>query len=137
MSYPAAFDSLCIRRYDDIDTIDIRLDSLADKKTDYLSYKIEDKPDLIITNPPYNKAMSIIKKALEDVKEKGWVIMLLRLSFLESQKRKLFWDEYMPEYIFVHSKRMSFTGRGTDSTAYAHFCWHKGNYTEFSNIKVI
>ena len=44
----------------------------------------------------------------------------------------------MPEYIFVHHKRMSFIeGGGTDSVAYAHYVWRKGYYPEFAKIKVI
>ena len=64
--------------------------------------------------------------------------MLLRLNFLETKARKEFFDKFMPEYIFVHHKRMSFIeGGGTDSVAYAHYVWRKGYYPEFAKIKVI
>lgn len=118
-------------------TIDIREDSLAEIKGDYLEQPPGDF-DLIITNPPFALASEIIEKALSDVKEGGWVVMLLRLNFLEGKKRKMFWDKYMPKYVFVHHRRMSFTKDGkTDSVAYAHYCWQKGNYPEFAQIKVI
>ena len=49
-----------------------------------------------------------------------------------------FFDKFMPEYIFVHHKRMSFIeGGGTDSVAYAHYVWRKGYYPEFAKFKVI
>lgn len=137
MSYPVALERLRIENWG-IYTIDIRKDSRADIKEDYL--KLEPNPvfDVVITNPPFNIALPIIEKAFEDCKDGGYVIMLLRLNFLESKTRKSFFDKYMPKYIFVHHKRMSFTPDGkTDSIAYAHFVWQKGHYPEFSKIKVI
>lgn len=136
MSYPEALMRAGVKA-EDIFTIDIREDSLAEMKADYL-----ERPtgafDLVITNPPFALASEIIEKALADVRDGGWVIMLLRLNFLEGKRRKTFWDKYMPQYIFVHHQRMSFTNDGkTDSVAYAHYCWQKGNYPEFAQIKVI
>lgn len=136
MSYPEALISMGVDK-EDIFTIDIREDSLAEIKDDYLS-KPAGAFDLIITNPPFALASEIIEHSLEGIKEGGWVVMLLRLNFLEGKKRKVFWDKYMPQYIFVHHQRMSFTKDGkTDSVAYAHYCWQKGNYPEFAQIKVI
>ena len=136
MSYPAA-----IKKYHDTDmyeTIDIRRDSRASTITDYLTYELDYLPDMIITNPPFNIAINVIKKALADVQENGWVIMLLRLNFFGSEKRKPFWDEYMPRFAFVHHKRISFTQNGnTDSIEYCHFCWQKGNFPSFCKIQVV
>ncbi|HHT97473.1 MAG TPA: hypothetical protein GXZ90_06235 [Clostridiales bacterium] len=137
MSYPEAIKNVfgnC-----NINCIDIREDSLAETKGDYLQLDVKSfEPNIIITNPPFNQALPIIQKALNDVEDGGYVIMLLRLNFLETKARKEFFDNYMPQYIFVHHKRMSFIkGKGTDSVAYAHYVWQKGNYPEFSKIKVI
>ena len=111
---------------------------LADVKGDYLTMELDYKPHVIITNPPFNRALEFITKALNDVEDNGYVIMLLRLNFLETKARKEFFDKFMPEYIFVHHKRMSFIeGGGTDSVAYAHYVWRKGYYPEFAKIKVI
>ena len=137
MSYPNAIKNIygnC-----NINCIDIREDSLAETKGDYLKLNVKDfKPYIIITNPPFNIALEIIEKALDDITDDGYVIMLLRLNFLETKARKDFFDKYMPEYIYVHHKRMSFVeGKGTDSIAYAHYVWHKGHYPEFAKIKVI
>lgn len=128
--------------FKNIKTIDIRPDSLAELKADYLTTKITEKPKIIITNPPFNQAMPIIEKALEDVEDFGYVIMLLQLNFMGGvTKKKEFWKKVgLPKYIFVHRKRMSFTDKGgTDSIEYAHYVWKKSvplEY-EFSKTKII
>ena len=140
MSYPKA-----LREYytipddwNDIKTIDIREDSLAETKCNYIETKLDYKPFLIISNPPFNQAMEFIKKALDDVEDGGYVAMLLRLNFLETKARKDFFDNYMPTWIFVHHKRMSFTDAGgTDSIAYCHMVWKKNDYPKFAKIRVI
>ncbi len=121
----------------DIETIDIRSDSNANIKTDYINYKLDYKPDIIITNPPFNQALNIIKKALNDINDGGYVIMLLRLNFLEGKSRFDFWKNNMPEWVFVHHKRMSFTNKGTDSVAYAHYIWRKGYNPEYIKTVII
>ena len=120
-------------------TIDIRPDSKAEIIADYLTYNIPNpKPDIIISNPPFFLAQEFITKALADVVPDGYVIMLLRLNFLESKARKLFFTDNMPERIYVHHKRMSFTDDNkTDSIAYAHFVWHKGQKLSKSILKII
>jgi type I restriction-modification system DNA methylase subunit len=59
MSYPEAFKQIEIHN---IDTIDIRNDSLAEIKTDYLTYDYKNKYDVIITNPPFAIAKDIITR---------------------------------------------------------------------------
>jgi len=126
MSYPAALEAFGIKG--NIDTVDIRQDSLAQLKTDYLQLSVPSETyNVIITNPPFNCALEIIEKSLKDVSQDGYVIMLLRLNFLGSKKRKPFWDANSPKYVFVHSKRISFFGNTTDSIEYAHFVWQKNN----------
>lgn len=135
MSYPEAFKKLGFTNK--IYTIDIRKDSLADEKIDYFNFKLNNKFDMIISNPPFSLAMDFIQKSLDDVKNDGWVIYLLRLNFLESKNRKLFFEKNMPEYIFVHHKRMSFNNKGSDSIAYAHMCWRKNSNPKFSKLIII
>lgn len=135
MSYP---DALCTFYSKDIDTIDIREDSRAKIKNNYLHVNCKNEYDVIITNPPFNTAMEIINKAFCDIKDGGFVIMLLRLNFFESKARLSFWQGNMPKYVYVNHKRMSFTDDGkTDSIAHAHFVWQKGYKTEFCRLKVI
>lgn len=129
-----------------MDNIDIREDSLAETKGDYLEIDIKSsKPDIIITNPPFSNAVSVIEKAIDDVSDSGYVIMLLRLNFFGSKERERFFAKYMPECAFVHHKRISFTDKkdkdgwvvfdqngapkkgSTDSIEYMHAVWHKGN----------
>lgn len=138
MSYPVAFRNENLK----VDlTIDKRLDSKAYIKTDYLKYdllKHYEKPSMIITNPPFSLALPIVQKALTEVEDNGFVIILQRLNFLGSQARFDFWKGNMPKYIFVHHKRMSFTGDGkTDSIEYCHFCFQKGYKEKFSKLVVI
>ena len=142
MSYPLAIQNFIGAKPVQLDTIDIREDSRANKIADYLSFDVattyQNKPSVIITNPPFAKSLEVIIKSLNDVKDNGWVIMLLRLNFFGSKQRKYFWDKLMPRYVFVHHKRISFTQNGsTDSIEYAHFCWQKGNYPKFTELKVI
>jgi hypothetical protein len=136
MSYPTAIKKI----YDDVSmkTLDIRQDSLAETKADYLTYEIKEKPNIIITNPPFNLALPIIKKALDDVADNGFVIMLLRLNFLGSKDRFPFFNECLPKYIYVHHKRISFTEDGsTDSIEYCHMVWQKGLNCKFTMLKVM
>ncbi len=136
MSYPSAIEIVKPELKSHILTNDIREDSKAESKRDYLSYNLEIKPHLIITNPPFSHAMPIIKKALSEIDSNGYVIMLLRLNFFGSLKRFPFWQTNMPKYIFVHSKRMSFTEvGGTDSIEYMHAVWN--GKQEFCKLKVI
>ena len=79
-----------------VNNIDIREDSLAEVKGDYLKLDVKSfAPQVIITNPPFNLAVPIIEKALDDVTENGYVIMLLRLNFFGSKERKSFFDKCM------------------------------------------
>lgn len=123
MAYPNA---LLKRGFKNITTIDVRPDSKADIKGDFLQLELQKSYDFIITNPPFYIAEEVIKKAMKNVVDGGWVIMLLRLNFMGSQNRRDFWLKYPPLGIYIHSKRMCFTGDGkTDSIEYAHFVWRK------------
>jgi len=137
MSYPEAIKKYNYEVPPAIYTIDIREDSEADIINDYLKMDLENRYDVIITNPPFNIALDIIKKALSDVKDGGVVIMLLRLNFFGSKARADFWDKNMPMCCYVHSKRMAFTSQGTDSVEYMHCVWKKGYQTKFTKLRVI
>lgn len=136
MTYPSVINSLYNVH---VDTMDIREDSRADEKQDYLQSHVEGRNyDIIITNPPFYLAKEIIEKALNDVNNGGYVVMLLRLNFLGSKGRKQFFEQYPPERIYVHHKRMSFTDDGkTDSIEYAHMVWRKDYKPEASLLKII
>lgn len=134
MAYPYYLKS---KNYINIETLDIREDSLAQIKTDFLNWNDERKFDLIITNPPYLLAQEFIEKSLNFLNEDGVLILLLRLNFFGSQKRKEWLINHLPTYCLVHSKRIPFTSKGTDSTEYAHFVWHKSIKPKFCKTKII
>jgi hypothetical protein len=145
-NYPASYPYALMKGgFPDFDTIDIRENSKAKIKGDYLQIDCKNKYSFIISNPPFGLALEFIQKALNDVLQGGFVVMLLRLNFFGSQARKDFFDKNMPKYCFIHSKRISFfpedlnlDGKiykkgATDSIEYAHFVWEKGyneNYTK-------
>jgi hypothetical protein len=83
--------------------------------------------DAIIGNPPYRQAEEFIHHSLDLLAVDGWLVLLLRLAFLEGQRRRTsLYHQYPPHSVHVCSKRPSFTGDGkTDATAYAVFCWSK------------
>jgi len=119
-------------------TIDIREDSLAEIKADFLEMKFQNKYDVVITNPPFNKAVEIIEKALDVCKDGGYVVMLLRLNFFGGKLRQEFWDKQMPTNAYIHRRRMSFLDNGgTDSIEYMHAVWKKGEYPKFTKIRII
>ena len=117
--------------------LDIRQDSKADIKTDYLKYTTQENFDVIISNPPFYLAEDFIKKSIELISENGYVIMLLRLNFFGSKKRKIIFENNMPKYCFIHHKRISFNKTSTDSIEYAHFVWVKKNTNNFCKTFVI
>lgn len=84
--------------------------------------------DLVMGNPPFKPAEEFVRVAWELLHPDGYLIFLLRLSFLEGQGRRdgLF-AELPPKAIWVCSKRPSFTEDGkTNATAFAAFVWQKG-----------
>lgn len=123
---------------DEVYTNDINPDSPTAMNQDYLQFNERwfNRYQTIITNPPFNIALDIIKKGLSDVVDGGEVIMLLRLNFLGSQKRHDFWQECTPKIIYVLSKRPKFINGKSDSIEYAWFVWQQG-YHGKTELKVI
>lgn len=101
---------------------------------DFLNFTVKRKYKTIISNPPYSIAQEVIEHCFEIAGENTEIIMLLRLAFLESKKRYSFWQKHPVNGLYVLSQRPSFTGKGTDATAYAWFVW---NNSEIQDIKVI
>lgn len=136
--------------FNNIRTADIRQNSQARFKLDFLNDVLDfEYFDLTISNPPFNLAIEFINKALNNTKNNGFVVMLLRLNFFGSQSRQKFFAENMPKYCFVHSKRISFfpedfelDGKvykkgSTDSIEYAHFVWQKNYKQDYCKTYVI
>ncbi len=102
--------------------------------TDFLEWEPNKKYKTIITNPPYSLAMEFLNKSFEIAEEGTEIIMLLRLAFLEGKKRYNFWQKHPVNKLYALSSRPSFTGKGTDATAYGFFVWDGSNKQD---IKVI
>lgn len=100
---------------------------------DYLTWEQDKYYNTIITNPPFSIAQQILEKSFEISDSNTQIIMLLRLAFLESKKRNSFWQKHPVDCIYVLSDRPSFTGKGTDASAYGWFVWN----TIDKGIKVI
>lgn len=83
----------------------------------------------IITNPPFNKSMEFVTKALELSDRK--VAMFLKLQFLETKKRydHIFKDKPLARvYVFVKRIRCfrnDVWNNDTSAVAYAWFIWDK------------
>lgn len=138
MSYPEALAFYTTYKPAMVTTVDNREDSLAQIKDDFLFWEPDREYGCIITNPPFNIALDVIQKALRIVKEGGLVIMLLRLNFFGSRERKNFFQDNMPVFSYVHSRRMKFTNTtGTDSIEYMHSVWIKGLKPKFTKLRVI
>lgn len=101
---------------------------------DFLIWQPKVEYKTIISNPPYSLAKEIIEKCFELANINTEIIMLLRLAFLESKKRYEFWQQHPVNKLYILSERPSFTGKGTDATAYAWFVWDGSDKQE---IKVI
>lgn len=62
----------------------------------------------ILTNPPFSDALKIIQRSLDIICDGGQVIMLLRIQFVESKIRRIFFDQVNnPKYIYVSSSRLT------------------------------
>lgn len=83
---------------------------------------------LIAGNPPYRYAEQFVRIGHSLLSESGEMVFLLRLCFLEGQKRSVgLWKEMRPYRAQVLNRRPSFTGnRKTDATAYMVAYWRKG-----------
>lgn len=73
---------------------------------DYLTYDSDEKFDLIMTNPPYSLGKEFVNKSMSMLNKDGYLIMFLKIQFLEGIKRKPMFDKYPPKYIYVFRKRM-------------------------------
>jgi hypothetical protein len=85
------------------------------------------EPDLYVMNPPFSLAEAFIRRALaEAAPHRATVAALVRLGFLETPGRARLHREY-PSDLYVLAKRPSFTGKGTDASAYGWLVWGPGH----------
>lgn len=101
---------------------------------DFLENDYERTFNNVITNPPFKYMLEFTEKALEIAEEK--VLMLGKIQFLESAKRKPFFKKNPPKYVYVFSNRQHLMRNGSAyddngkflSTVmcFAWFYWEKG-----------
>jgi hypothetical protein len=90
----------------------------------------------ILTNPNYKYAMETVLHSLDLVSKDNYVIMFLKVQFLEGKKRKVqLYDKYPPKYVFISSERITcalnadferMIKGGGSAVAYGWFVWQKG-----------
>jgi len=96
---------------------------------DFLMFPKSEVVDHIVTNPPYNLAQDFIETAL--LAATGKVAMLLKLSFLEGEKRRKMFQSTPLARVHVFSKRLTMTRNGEElrsggMIAFAWFIWEHG-----------
>lgn len=84
----------------------------------------------IVTNPPYKLAQEFVEKAMSVVAPGHKVAMFLKLTFLETARRRELFRRYPPKTVYVASQRIACwpNGRPTSQSmvCYAWFVWQKG-----------
>ena len=84
----------------------------------------------IITNPPYKLAQEFVEKSMDMVASGHKVAMFLKLTFLETAKRRELFSKYPPKFVYVASQRIACWPNGKPTTqsmvCYAWFIWEKG-----------
>ena len=84
----------------------------------------------IVTNPPYKLAQEFVEKAMNVVSSGHKVAMFLKLTFLETAKRRELFKKYPPKTVYVASQRLAYWPNGKPTSqsmvCYAWFVWEKG-----------
>lgn len=86
----------------------------------------------ILTNPPFMLAEDFIKKSMILLKEGNKLILLLKIQFVEGQKRKKLFEKYNIKYVYAHSSRQQcsknadFKHLNATTQFYAWFIFEKG-----------
>lgn len=86
----------------------------------------------LLTNPPYSEAEDFVRKAGELLRDGQHLIMLLRLQWLESQRRLKLYREFPYRYVYVYSARVGCARGGVEepkessAICFCWFIWEKG-----------
>lgn len=113
-----------------------RSETIAWEQGDWLTWKPDGAPDLVIANPPYKIGESFCRKALEVVAKRGTVAMLMRSTFLIPKARRELRASYGLPDKYELEKRPSFNRSGTDATEYAWIVWHPKRAGRYSVVGV-
>lgn len=86
----------------------------------------------ILTNPPYKYAKEFVEHAMEISSQGDFVVMFLKIQFLEGKARREMFEKYPPKYVYVNSERQicaingDFENIKSSATCYCWFIWEKG-----------
>ena len=104
----------------------------ADVGVDFLQTEAPALPFDILTNPPYKYAQEFVQHSLDISNEGSYVIMLLKIQFLEGKARRKLFDVAPPKYVYVNSERQTCYINGdmskkmSSASCYCWFVWEKG-----------
>lgn len=101
---------------------------------DFLKSSITKTDKHIVTNPPYKYAKEFVDKSLDMLEDGKLCCMLLKLTFLEGNKRYELFKKYPPKHLLVFSNRISCalggdfenTSEKGGAVAYGWYIWEKG-----------
>jgi hypothetical protein len=123
------------------DLIDYGLDD-SEAGIDFLmEWRLPDGIEAIVTNPPFKTADQFVRHALVLCPR---VYMLLRLAFLESERRTAILESGFLRLVYVFRKRLPMMHRSgwegpraSSALAFAWFCWDRTNPgpTELRRVK--
>jgi hypothetical protein len=88
----------------------------------------------ILTNPPYSIAQEFVEHWLTLIEDWSKIIMFLKLTFLEWQKRYKLFKQWNLKYVLVFSRRQQcaknwdFAKYESNAIAYAWYIWEKWYY---------
>lgn len=120
---------------------DIRTEDSIYGKKGVDAFNINDVYSNIITNPPYYKSLDRMVKHFSLLYHKK-MALLVRLCFLESERRFELFSSYPLKVVYVFSSRVTMYPEGEEepqnagTIAYAWFVWEKG-YTGSPVLKFI
>ena len=118
----------------DVFSTDIESRGYAARRQDFLTADrdLAEGLSAVVTNPPFSLAQEFVDKAFS-FPSIHYCALLLRLSFLESQKRKAWFQGNPPARIHVSSRRLPMMHRdgwdgpkSTSTLAHAWFIWLRG-----------
>lgn len=107
----------------------------SDENTDFLKGNLYNDIKFegdILTNPPYKYAQEFVETALDKIKYGNYVIMFLKIQFLEGKNRRKLFDKNPPKYVYVNSARQTCYINGdmskkmSSASCYCWFIWEKG-----------
>lgn len=86
----------------------------------------------IVTNPPYSKAVEFAEHGMELLQDGQKMALFLKIQFLESNKRRKFFEKYPPKTVYVFTNRVLCAMNGefdkykSSAACYCWFVWQKG-----------